>query len=134
VVPVVQNKEQEEQKRHPDSKENEKVLGRAIEREAQWDLHDAENRDSPAGPAVDMHPERVTASELLDETTAYSLEQDQHINGNTNSMVRVCQVARRADGDESENENDGAEADGKDLKIGMVAHRGAWLTVIESRE
>jgi hypothetical protein len=67
-----------------------------------------------------MQPKRVTAGQLPNQPTADGLEQNQDIDGNANSMMRVRQIAGRADGEEAEHEDDGGKANSQDLQVGMV--------------
>lgn len=46
-------------------------------------------------------------------------------------MVWVGEVSRRADRDEAENEDDGAEKDSDDLKVGMVSDGVTRLAGVE---
>jgi hypothetical protein len=76
---------------------------------------------------VDVQTKRVAAGKLSNQATADGLEQDEHVDSHADAVVGIGQVARRADRKEAQHENDGGEADGEDLKVGMVANGAAWL-------
>src|ERR1044071_875383 len=68
---------------------------------------------------MDMEPERTTL-DLSHETAAKGLEEDQDVDGDANAVVRIGQVARGTDGDETEDEDDGRKADSNDVEVRMV--------------
>lgn len=123
VVRVTQDEIQEEEERHPQGIEDKCKLGGAVQGQAQRHLGNPKQGDGPSAPAVEMDPEGAT-TDVLDETAADGLEEDQDVYGHADAVVGVRQASRRAHGDEAEDEDDGGEAHGEDLEIGMESCGG----------
>jgi len=77
-------------------------------------LDDSKKRNGSPRPAVQVQAEG-TAGYVSDEAATEGLEQNEHVDGHTNAVMRVRKVAWGTDCNEAENKNDSCEADGEDL-------------------
>jgi len=82
---------------------------------------------------VDVQTERA-ACNVPDHATTNSLNQYQDIYRHTDAVMGIGEVARRPDGDKSEDEDYGGETNGEDLEIGMVSDGRSGVTTIEANE
>jgi hypothetical protein len=57
-----------------------------------------------------------------DHPAAKGLQQDHDVDGDTDPVVRVRQRPLWPDGEESEDEDDGAEPNGEDVEVGVRPH------------
>jgi hypothetical protein len=133
LVSVVENEVEKQEKRHPKGVQDERILGRAIESQAKGNLHNTKKGESPAGPTVEVDAER-TSGNVPDQTAADGLQQNHDVNGDSDSMVRVGEVARRAYRNKAQNEYDGGEANSKNLEVGVIFDRLAGALRVESDE
>lgn len=72
------------------------------------------------------------AGDFANETATKSLNQNHDVDGDTDAMVWICEVSGRADSDETENEDDGAETDSDDLKVCMISDGVSRLAGVEA--
>lgn len=69
---------------------------------------------------------------MLHKPTAHRLKDQQDIDGHTDPVVWICQVAARSDRKEAEHEDNCCEKKGENLQIGVVSDSEAWPLVVES--
>lgn len=58
---------------------------------------------------------------MFDQPTAHSLQQNEDVDRDADSMVRVGKTPRGAHGHEAQDEEDRAEQHGEDVQVGVVA-------------
>lgn len=130
---VAQDKIHEQEEYHPQRVKDKEVFWGTVERKSKGNLNDAQKCNCSSGPLVDGDSKGAEFCYVSHKSSTDQLENEEYQNGNANSVVRVCQISLRANGEETQHKNSQKHQAREDHELCVVNDSEAWFSRVKSR-